>query len=112
MKSTDLILPGRDTRLLDKRFEDEHDAARAETAISPHFREGPPPIPDAQIVVNMAKGTTGVAVKGARYVCQLPKGYAGPALELAAIEGNRFIVTHPNHVPLLIDPQTGATRPL
>ena len=107
----DLILPGTDARLLDRRFEEEELEARAQASASENLRFGAPDIPNAQLVFSPDSGV-GVAVKGEKFVCQLPKGYDGRGLELAVIKGGRYIVTHPNHSPLLIDPQRGTTRPL
>lgn len=107
----ELILPGADTRLLDKRFEEEERAARGEREFAENFTEGPPPLPDAQLVFNQAKGTFGVAVRGARYVCELPRGYER-GVELAVIDGQRLIATCPDKKPLLIDHERGVTRPL
>lgn len=98
-------------RLLEARMEQEALDDAAEAASKP-LTVGAPPIPDAQLVYSQASGRMGVAVRGARRVCELPKGYAGPALELAVIEGERLIVIHPNHPPLLIDPTSGTTRRL
>lgn len=106
-----LILPGQDTRLLDKRFEEEDRAAAGERAFAENFTEGAPALPDAQLVFNQAKGTFGVAVRGARFVCELPKGYA-KGVELAVIAGERLIATCPGQKPLLIDGQRGTALPL
>jgi len=100
-----------DARLLDMRLEEEHDLERRERAFKDGFTEGAPPIPNAQLVYSPA-GAIGVAVAGARFVCPLPKQYVGPHVELALIDRDRLIVTHPNHPPLLIDPQRGTTQPL
>jgi hypothetical protein len=96
-------------RLFERRQADEEQAAQHEAAYAARFKEGPPP--NAQLVFSPDKGV-GVAVRGARLVCPLPKGYDGRGLELALIDGDRLIVTHPTRPPLLIDPQLGTTRPL
>ena len=96
-------------RLLDKRFDEEEAAANAELSYKATFREGPPP--NAQLVFNPGYGI-GVAVKGARFVCPLPKGYQGQGLALALIDKGRLIVTHPDLPPLVIDPHGGVTTPL
>ena len=98
-----------ESRLLDRRFDDEERAANAERLSRETFREGPPP--DAQLVFNPNSGV-GVAVKGAPFVCNLPKGYEGKGLELAVIDRGRLIVTHPDLPALLVDPQRGTTRAL
>lgn len=73
---------------------------------------GAPPIPKAQLVYSNEKTRWGVAVQGMRYVCDLPRCYAGPGLELAVLEGGTIIAVHPDHPPLVIDPSHGTTRPL
>lgn len=101
----------KDARLLDRRFEEEEAAARAEQAYAGKFTDGAPPIPGAQLVYSHGAGV-GVAIEGAKFVCPLPKNYTGPHLELALIDRGRLIVTHPELPPLLVDPQQGTTRPL
>lgn len=98
-------------RLFEKRVEEEFEAEQAEARMKA-VTAGAPPLPQAELVYCGASNLMGVAVKGFPFVCQLPKGYSGPGMELAAIEGDRLIVTHPNHPPLLICPQTGTTRRL
>jgi hypothetical protein len=100
-----------DRRLFEMRLAEEYAAEQAET----HAREvnlGAPPIPDAQLVFNHATQTIGVAIRGARMICPLPKGYGGPGLELAVIPGNRLVAVQSGKPPLLIDSQTGTTRRL
>lgn len=101
----------RDRRLFEMRLAEEHDADRAEQRAK-YATVGAPPIPDAQLVYNAMTHTTGVAIRGARRICPLPKGYGGPGCELAMLEGNRFVVVQPDRSPLLIDPDTGTTRRL
>jgi hypothetical protein len=101
------IISRRDRRLLEKRFEAEYVASEFREKAKPSA--GAPALPDAQLVYSPA-GKLGVAVKGARFVCELPAGYSN--VELALIDGNRMIVTCPTAPPLLIDPHTGAVRPL
>ena len=108
----ELILPGQDLRLYDKLQEDAHEHDQRMQQFDSKFTMGAPELPEAQIVTNLAKGTFGVAVKGSAFVCELPKGYAGPALELALIDDGRLICTHPNHPPLVINPQNGTTHQL
>lgn len=101
----------KDARLLDMRFEEEEAMQRIEQAADGKLVMGAPKIPGAQLVYS-PKGIVGVAIEGAQFVCALPKEYTGPALELALIDRGRLIVTHPDHPPLLIDPQRGTTHPL
>lgn len=105
-----LILPGANTRLLDKRFEDEAQSAERNDEFGKRFKMGAPDLPDAQIV--LGPNGPGVAIKGARFVCQLPPGYSGQGLALNVMPGGHIVVTHPSHSPLLIDAQRGTTRPL
>jgi hypothetical protein len=100
-----------DRRLIEMRFEEE-EADEAAEARHRAATMGAPPIPEAQLVYSHASQTMGVAVRGARFVCPLPKGYEGPGLELAVIPGERLIVVHPNLPALLIQPETGTTRRL
>ena len=72
---------------------------------------GAPDIPQAQLVYSIEKSRWGVAIKGGKYICQLPREYAGMGLELA-MTGEGIIVIHPDHPPLLINPNNGTTRPL
>jgi|SRR5580700_4867397 hypothetical protein len=98
-------------KLFEMRLEEEaHDEAAEQKQVA--LQRGAPPIPEAQLVYNHASGTMGVAVRGAKLICPLPKGYGGPGLELAVIEGERLIAIQPDKPPLLIDPQTGTTRRL
>lgn len=97
----------RDRRLLEKRFEDEHEAELRQQLARPSA--APPPVPDAQLVYG--NGHVGVAIRGASFVCPLPTGYAH-GLELALIDGGRLIVTCPDMPPLLINPETGKVMPL
>lgn len=101
----------KDRRLFEMRQEEE-DAAEQAEARQRAMTLGAPPIPEAQLVYNHASATMGVAVRGAKLICPLPKGYSGPELSLAMIPGNRLIVVHPNHPALLIEPETGKTRRL
>ncbi|MGH7195009.1 MAG: hypothetical protein ACREJM_15965 [Candidatus Saccharimonadales bacterium] len=101
----------RDRRLFDMRLEEEAQS-EANEARAKAMTQGAPAIPDAQLVFNEATQTVGVAVRGARLICQLPKGYGGPGLELALMPGDRLIAVQPGMSPLLIDPQTGTTRRL
>lgn len=101
----------KDRRLFEMRLADEYADEQAE-ARARELNMGPPPIPDAQLVFNQATQTVGVAIRGARMICPLPKGYEGRGLELAVIPGNRLIAIHPDKPALLIDPQTGTTRRL
>ncbi len=96
-------------RLFTKRMEEEAEEQLKEDAQSKMII-GAPPLPQAQLVFNQATQRMGVAVRGAKYVCTLPKEYAGPELSLAVIDGERIIALHPNHPPLLIQPETGTTR--
>lgn len=101
----------RDRRLFEMRQEQEAAEQLAEDrAKTMNF--GPPPVPDAQLVFNQATQSAGVAIRGAKFICTLPKGYGGPGCELAMIPGNRLVVIQPDKAPLLIDPQTGKTRRL
>ena len=101
----------KDRRLFEMRQEEEDEAERAEAA-QRAMTLGAPPLPDAQLVYNHATSTMGVAVRGAKLICPLPKGYGGPGLELAMLPGNRLVAMQPDKQPLLIDPQTGTTRRL
>lgn len=99
----------RDRRLFEMRLAEEYDAEQAEQRAK-DVKVGP--VPEAQLVYNTATHTTGVAIRGAKRVCVLPKGYGGAGCELAAVEGNRFVVIQPDKPALLIDPETGTTRRL
>lgn len=101
----------KDRRLFEMRQEEEHAAEEAE-ARARAMTLGAPAIPDAQLVYNHPTQTMGVAIRGAKFICALPKGYGGPGLELAMIPGNRLIAICPDKPALLIDPQTGTTRRL
>jgi hypothetical protein len=107
----DLILPGADTRLLDKRFEEEDQSAERNREFGERYTMGAPDLPEAQLVYS-PNGGIGVAIKGARFVCALPKGYNARGMELAVIDGGRIVCTHPNHAPLVINPQDGSCRSL
>ena len=100
-----------DRRLIEMRFEEEEAAEQAE-ARQKAVIMGAPPIPQAQLVYNHAEGKVGVAIKGAKFIVPLPKGYDGTALALALLPGERIVVTHPNQSPLLIDPSNGTSRRL
>lgn len=106
-----MAIDRKDARLLDRRFEEEDAAARAERAFGDKITVGAPPIPGAQLVYSAQAGV-GVAIEGAHFVCPLPRNYTGPHLELALIDRGRLIVTHPDLPPLLVDPEQGTTRPL
>lgn len=98
-------------RLFEQRVAEECEDEQAELrAKQPTM--GQAPIPDAQLVYNASNHTAGVAVRGARFICPLPKGYGGPGCELAVIPGDRLIVVQPDKPALLIDPQTGTTQRL
>ncbi|HBO83109.1 MULTISPECIES: hypothetical protein [unclassified Cupriavidus] len=99
----------RDRRLFEMRQEQEAAEQLAEDRAK-DVKMGPPP--DAQLVYNHPTQTMGVAIRGARRVCPLPKGYGGPGTELAMLPGNRLIVISPDKSPLEIDPQLGTTRRL
>ena len=101
----------RDKQLLEMRFAEEQAAEEQEARFNA-LTMGAPPVPDAQLVYNHEKGTVGVAVRKAKFICNLPKGYEGKGLELAVMPGNRIIAIHPNHPPLLINPEDGTTRKL
>ncbi|AIY40173.1 hypothetical protein LT85_1015 [Collimonas arenae] len=109
-----MLRPGADPlarKLFEQRMEEEA-AEDVREAAAGGLKFGPPPVPDAQLVYSPASNKVGVAIRGAQRICELPKEYTGTGMELALIPGNRLIVTHPNHSPLLIDPQTGTTRKL
>lgn len=95
-------------RLFERRLEEE---ATSE-ALENRARFDKPAVPDAQILFDPVNQKAGVAIRGAKFICELPRGYGGPGCELAMIEGNRFIVVQPDKSPLLLDPQTGTTRSL
>jgi hypothetical protein len=101
----------RDRRLFEMRLAEEYEAERKEQQAKDPIL-GRPAMPDAQLVFNASTNTAGVAIRGAKFICTLPKGYGGPGCELALIDGGRMIVVQPDHAPLLIDPQTGTTRRL
>nr|WP_198983054.1 hypothetical protein [Herbaspirillum sp. ASV7] len=100
-----------DRRLIEMRFEEEAAAEQAE-ARQKAVIMGAPPIPQAQLVYNHAEGKVGVAIKGAKFIVPLPREYNGAGLALGLLPGERIVVTHPNHSPLLIDPSTGKSRRL
>lgn len=94
--------------LLDKRLTEEAD----KQALEDRARFDKPAVPEAQLVYNPATHAMGVAVRGAKRVCQLPKGYGGPGCELAMWKENAFVVIQPDKPTLLINPETGTTREL
>jgi hypothetical protein len=98
-------------KLIEQRFQQEQEDEDREYA-QRTMTMGAPALPDAQLVYNHEKGTVGVAVRKAKFICDLPQGYTGKGLELAVIEGNRLIAIHPDHPPLLINPADGTTRRL
>lgn len=98
-------------RLIEQRLEAE-EAAEAAEAKQIALVMGAPPIPEAQLVYDHTNGTVGVAIRGAKLICKLPKGYEGPALSLAVLPGERIVVLHPNYPVLLLEPATGTTRRL
>lgn len=100
-----------DRRLIEMRFEEEEADEAAEARLKTVIM-GAPPIPDAQLVFNQSSQKMGVAIRGAKFICTLPDGYSGPGLSLAMLPGNRICAIHPEHSPLLIDPETGTTRRL
>jgi hypothetical protein len=95
-------------RLFDQRLETE----ATNEALENRARFDKPAVPDAQILFDPVRQKAGVAIRGAKFICELPEGYGGPGCELAMLEGNRFVVTQPDKSPLLLDPQTGSTRRL
>jgi hypothetical protein len=95
-------------RLFEMRLEEEAEAE----ALENRARFDKPAVPDAQILFDPVRQKAGVAIRGAKFICELPEGYGGPGCELAMLEGNRFVVTQLDKSPLLIDPQTGTTRRL
>ena len=110
-----LILPERDRRemqLFENLREQEHVAQERRDDFDSRFTMGAPQLPQAQVVFNAAKGVFGVAVQGAPFVCELPKGYQAQGLELALIEGDRYVATFPGRTALLIDAQRGTVRKL
>lgn len=110
-----LIKPERDRHdlaLFEKRQEQEHVASERRDAFSDRYKVGAPELPEAQVVFNANKGTFGVAVRGAHFVCELPKGYERQGLELALIDGDRYVVTFPGKSALLVEPQTGRVSKL
>lgn len=60
---------------------------------------------EASIVRNPDRGTLGVAVRGARFVCPLPKGYTEHS-QVADFFGV-IVVVHPGLPPLLLDTERG-----
>lgn len=97
-------------RLFEMRVAEEFEAEQAEIAAAERVKDvrfGPPP--EAKLVYSEAG--VGVAVRGARYVCRLPKGYGGPGCELAMVPQG-IIVVQPDKSPLLINPENGTTRRL
>lgn len=101
----------KDRRLIEMRFEEEEAAEQAE-ARQKAMIMGAPPLPEAQLVYNHGANTVGVAVRNGKFICQLPKGYESEGLSLAVMPGERIVAVHPNHPPLLVDPNTGKTRRL
>ena len=97
-----------DKRLFDLRLAEESD----KQAVEDRARFDRPAVPNAQLVFDVANQTVGVAIKGARRVCPLPKGYGGEHCELAILPGDRLVVVEPDKPTLLIDPETGTTRRL
>lgn len=110
MDELKLVKPGQDLTLFDKRLETEHEAERRQREFAGKFQVGAPEMPDAQIVFSTSKGTFGVAVKGARFVCDLPRGYERQGLEIGLIDGGLFVVTFPGKPALVIDPHAGTVR--
>lgn len=109
-----LVRPDADPRarrLFEMRLEEEQADEESE-ARQAAMTMGAPPIPDAQLVYNASSHSTGVAIRGARFICPLPKGYGGPGCELAMIPGNKLIVVQPDKPALVIEPRTGTTRRL
>ena len=94
--------------LFERRLQEEHD----QQAIEDRATFDRPKVPQAQLVFNDATQTMGVAVKGGKFVCMLPKGYGGPGCELALLEESKLVVVQPDKPVLLIDPSTGSTRRL
>lgn len=110
-----LIKPERDRRdlaLFEKRQEQEHAAQQRRDEFGERFTMGTPELPEAQVVFNAGNGTFGVAVRGAKFVCELPKGYERQGTELALIEGGRLVLTHPSRSALIIDPARGTVSKL
>lgn len=108
-----LILPERDRRdlqLFENRQEQEHVATERRDDFAERFTMGAPQLPEAQVVFNAAKGVFGVAVQGAPFVCELPKGYEAKGLELGLIDGGLYVATFPGKSALLIDPARGTVR--
>jgi hypothetical protein len=100
-----------DRRLIEMRLEQEEADETRENSQKAVI-DGAPPIPDAELVFCHATQSTGVAVRGAKRICPLPKGYGGRELSLALIPGDRLIAIQPGRPTLVIDPQTGTTRRL
>lgn len=95
-------------RLLDMRQGEENDSAKAEQSFADRFTEGAPELPRAQLVYS-PNGPIGVAVEGAKFVCPLPGKYRGPNVSLSLIDRGRYVVTHPDLPPLVINPEAGTT---
>jgi hypothetical protein len=99
-------------RLFEMRVAEEFEEEQAERRAAEKTKDvrfGP--VPDAQVVYNAVSHTTGVAVRGAKFICPLPKGYGGPGCELAMVPQG-LIVIQPDKQPLLINPENGTTRRL
>lgn len=99
-----------DRKLIEQRFQEEEHAQVAEDK-QQSLIQGAPPIPEAQLIFSANTNSFGVAVRGGKFVCPLPKGY-GAGLELAVIDGERIIAIQPDKPTLLIEPKTGTTRRL
>lgn len=94
--------------LFDRRLDEEVERQ----ALEDRATFDKPSVPNAQIVFDVSTGTAGVAVRGARRVCPLPKGYGGPGCELAMLEDTKLVVIQPDKPTLLIDTDHGTTRRL
>lgn len=98
----------RDKRLFEQRIAEEHADEQRELS-GKSVTLGPPP--EAQLVYDHARGSVGVAIRGARRVVELPKGYGGAGAELGMIDDGMFVLTQPDRSPLMINPHTGIARP-
>lgn len=104
---------GEDRRMIEDRLrtEAEHQALEDEAEALQASRKSNSPV-DAQLVFSPEKGAVGVAVRGARRVCMLPKGYDGRGLELALMNEKVIVAICPGKSPLILDTDNGTTRRL
>jgi hypothetical protein len=64
---------------------------------------------EVSLMYDHANQRHGVAIRGFRYVCQLPEGYDELSVIRDVADG-MVLLAHPLHPPLVCDPRDGSVR--